>query len=95
LIFFFSDMLQNLITACVLIFSLMAGWIVVQYLARAFAARHPELGPAREEGGGCGGLFCRCKTPAADCKRKQLVDAYNHLKQNHSSLTKNDSQIKE
>jgi hypothetical protein len=26
----------------------------VQHLARRFAAQHPEFGPAREEGEGCG-----------------------------------------
>jgi|GEM_PF-345256 len=88
-------MLQNFITACILIFCLMAGWVIIQYLARAFAAKHPELGPAREEGGGCGGLFCHCATPAADCKRKQLTEAYKNFKQSHSPLTKNDSLNKE
>jgi len=33
-------------------------WVAVQHAARQFAARHPEFGPAREEGeescGGCG-----------------------------------------
>jgi hypothetical protein len=45
-----------------LIFSLLAGGILVQNLYRRFAARHPELGPFREEkacgscsaGSGCG-----------------------------------------
>lgn len=36
-------------------------WIAVQHGARVFAARHPEFGPAREEGEGCGGLLCLCK----------------------------------
>jgi len=44
-----------------IILALLAGWIGVQHLSRMFAARHPEFGPAREEGGGCGGLFCLCK----------------------------------
>ena len=37
-------------------------WVAVQTAARRFAARHPEFGPAREEGeegcGGCGGGKC-------------------------------------
>jgi hypothetical protein len=37
-------------------------WLAVQTAARRFAARHPEFGPAREEGeegcGGCGGGKC-------------------------------------
>jgi hypothetical protein len=38
-----------------IIFAVIVGWIAVQSLARRWAARHPELGPAREEGTGCGG----------------------------------------
>ncbi|MFP4281562.1 MAG: chemotaxis protein [Opitutales bacterium] len=58
--------------AIALVFALLAGWIGVQALARAFAARHPELGPAREEGVGCAGLLCRCKA-AGDCPRERLL----------------------
>jgi hypothetical protein len=36
-----------------LLFALMAAGIAVQRLYRRFAARHPELGPFREEKG-CG-----------------------------------------
>lgn len=36
-----------------IVFGMLAGWVVVQHLGRAFAARHPEFGPAREEGSGC------------------------------------------
>jgi hypothetical protein len=54
--------------AIAIIFLLFAGWVGVQHLARAFAARHPELGPAREEGSGCG-FFCLCKDPEACPKR--------------------------
>ncbi|MFP4243655.1 MAG: hypothetical protein ACLFRJ_01060 [Ectothiorhodospira sp.] len=36
-------------------FVLFTGWYLVQEAARRFARRHPELGPAREEGGGCAG----------------------------------------
>jgi hypothetical protein len=46
------------------------GWLLVQALARRFATRHPEFGPAREEGGGCGSGQCgscgghgECPTP--------------------------------
>ncbi|RKZ94019.1 MAG: chemotaxis protein [Gammaproteobacteria bacterium] len=36
-------------------------WLMVQKLSRKFAADHPEFGPAREEGGGCGGGGkCNC-----------------------------------
>ena len=42
-----------------LILLVLVGWILVQHSARKFAARHPEFGPAREEGGGCG-TGCSC-----------------------------------
>ncbi len=36
-------------------------WVLVQKYSRKFASEHPELGPAREEGGGCGsGGKCNC-----------------------------------
>lgn len=54
-----------------IILGLLAGWIGVQHLSRMFAARHPEFGPAREEGGGCGGLFCLCKDKMA-CPKQAL-----------------------
>ncbi len=43
-----------------IILGALAGWVGIQHLARAFATRHPEFGPFREEGGGCG-LFCLCR----------------------------------
>lgn len=43
-----------------IILGAFAGWIAVQHLARAFAARHPEFGEAREEGSGCS-FLCLCK----------------------------------
>ncbi len=54
-----------------IILGLLVGWVSVQHLARWFAARHPEFGPAREEGGGCGGLFCLCKDKG-DCPKQNL-----------------------
>jgi hypothetical protein len=40
------------------IFGVLLGWIWVQGVYARFATRHPELGPYREEGGGCGGGCC-------------------------------------
>jgi len=51
-------MLDMLIAAGVILLVLL-GWIVVQQGARGFAERHPEFGPAREEGKGCG-AGCNC-----------------------------------
>ena len=42
-----------------LILLALGGWTGVQQLARRFAERHPETGPYRQEGGGCG-LGCHC-----------------------------------
>ncbi len=53
------------LTAMAVILLMLLGWIGVQHLARLFAARHPEFGPAREEGGGCGSL---CKCSGGQCR---------------------------
>lgn len=52
-------MIQNLIISILSILALLAGWIIVQHLSRSYAAKHPEFGPAKEEGGSC--FFCLCK----------------------------------
>lgn len=56
--------------AIFIILALMAGWIGVQHLSRSFARRHPEWGPPREEGGGCG-LFCFCRNRQT-CPKSKL-----------------------
>ena len=67
-------MIFNLFIAVLIILCLLSGWIGVQHLARFYAARHPEFGPAREEGGSCGGFFCLCKG-GAECPREALKKA--------------------
>jgi hypothetical protein len=47
---------------------LLSGWILVQQMSRQFALRHPEFGPAKEEGGGCG-KSCMCSN--GSCKNRQ------------------------
>jgi len=47
-------MLNNYLIAMLVIPALLFGWLLVQYLAREFARRHPEFGPVREDGHGCG-----------------------------------------
>jgi hypothetical protein len=49
-------MLVQLIAAMVLPLALLLGWIHVQRMARRFAEQHPEFGPLRLVGGGCGGV---------------------------------------
>lgn len=59
----------DFVIASVTILLLLAGWLFVQQLARRYAARHPEFGPAREEGSGCG-KSCLCAGGSCD-KRAQ------------------------
>ncbi len=60
-------MLDIIIAICIILL-LLLGWIIVQHIARLYAKRHPEFGPAREEGSGCGNS-CLCSNGA--CKKKQ------------------------
>jgi len=55
------------LTAIAVIFVLMLGWLLVQSLGRSFARRHPEFGPLREDGDGCGSR-CGC-AGKGQCKR--------------------------
>ncbi len=51
-------MLSTLIStasAILILLALMAGWIQVQRAAQRVADAHPEFGPLRIVGGGCGG----------------------------------------
>ncbi|HEY9147456.1 MAG TPA: chemotaxis protein [Gammaproteobacteria bacterium] len=61
-------MLLKIAITVALIMLLMLGWVSVQRLARLFAARHPQFGPAREEGGGCG-KSCGCHG-GGSCQRQ-------------------------
>ncbi|MDH3354196.1 MAG: hypothetical protein OEL79_03140 [Chromatiales bacterium] len=60
-------MLLKMVITTALILTLLLGWLVIQHLARIFAKRHPELGPAREEGQGCGSS-CGCQNKGS-CKK--------------------------
>ncbi|WP_419586037.1 chemotaxis protein [Thiolapillus sp.] len=62
-------MLKMLIAFAV-IFLLMLVWILVQQAARSYAARNPELGPAKEEGLGCG-KNCGCK--GGSCRNSDVA----------------------
>jgi hypothetical protein len=59
-------MLKALLAAGVILLMLL-GWTWVQHIARKYAERHPEFGPAREEGSGCGS-GCHCA--GGQCTRK-------------------------
>ncbi len=51
-----------------LILALLLGWLLVQQAARQFSRKHPELGPHREEGGGCGGMGGSCSCSSGEKK---------------------------
>ena len=70
-----------------IILALLLGWIAVQHAARRFARRHPELGPAREEGSGCGGLFCLCKDGQA-CPKEALKKALRRKQENETGSSR-------
>ncbi|MGD8593792.1 MAG: hypothetical protein PVF82_13205 [Gammaproteobacteria bacterium] len=61
----------NYLLAIGFVLALLLCWCAVQKWARHYARRHPEFGPAREEGGGCG-LTCQCSNPCEEsqCRRK-------------------------
>ncbi|MBB4198026.1 hypothetical protein GGD83_001819 [Rhodoblastus sphagnicola] len=68
-------MIVSLIAAFVLLLALMLGWIEVQRMARHVAAQHPEAGPLRLVGGGCGGQGHGSEAPAPAVSPKRPVAA--------------------
>ena len=69
-------MLGTTIISMAIILAMLAGWVLVQHLARTFAARHPEFGPVREEGGGCG-TSCGCAL-SGRCQRERETHPRTH-----------------
>ncbi len=65
-------MIDYLLAVLVILLSLL-GWVMVQHWSRAFAARHPEFGPARNEGENCGSS-CLCGS-SGRCARRDPADA--------------------
>ena len=61
----------DFIVAIALVMAVLSGWLLVQKLAREYAARHPEFGPAKEEGSGCG-KSCLCRN--GRCVKQQVDD---------------------
>jgi hypothetical protein len=80
------NMIETYIIAILSILGILSLWIAVQHWARGFAARHPEFGPVREDGEGCGGLLCLCKNRAT-CP-KQLFKQSKNL--SHSKKQENE-----
>jgi len=58
------------LTAIAVIFMLMIGWLLVQAIARNYARHHPEFGPFREDGAGCGSR-CGCANKG-QCSKQNL-----------------------
>jgi hypothetical protein len=52
-----------------LVFGILASWVVVRRLAHRYSTQHPEFGALREEGEGCGCGNKRCGE--AQCKREK------------------------
>jgi len=65
----------DFIIASVAILALLSCWLFVQQLARRYADRHPEFGPAKEEGSGCG-KSCMCAGGSCSNSRR-LPDVSN------------------
>jgi len=59
--------MRDFLIAPLLVFLVLGAWLLVQAIARNFARSHPEFGPPREEGGGCG-ADCRCSSRQG-CRR--------------------------
>jgi hypothetical protein len=72
--------MADFIIAIGFIMALLSGWLLVQKLSRDFAIRHPEFGPPKEEGGGCG-HSCLCSS-SGSCKNKS--NAGSSLKIDHT-----------
>lgn len=69
-------MMRDYLIAMLVIPVLFGAWIVVQRIVKEFALRHPEFGPPREEGGGCGSS-CGCSGKKA-CKNRDNHDHHHH-----------------
>jgi len=86
-------MVAKLAISVLIVFAMLVGWVMVQHISRRFAARHPEFGPAREEGAGCGGLLCQskdgkpCPFRSAGFCHEEKAKAANHELSRKSSTT--------
>ena len=57
--------MAKFLLAPLVVFAVLAGWIWIQRTYARFAAGHPELGPFRDEDGGCG-----CCAQRDRCERR-------------------------
>ncbi len=69
-------MITRYLIAAAIILVVLAGWMLVQAWARRYAARHPQFGPAREDGsGGCAGHCTPGKSTACPSANDGNCDA--------------------
>jgi hypothetical protein len=61
------NQLMNYIIAMTIIPLLLLGWLVIQSITRRFSKLHPDMGPHKEEGMGCG-KSCQCS--GNSCQRQ-------------------------
>ncbi len=67
-------MLSKYLIAMTVVPLLLIMWLVVQRITKHFSMTHPEFGPHREEGGGCGSS-CSCSgTKKSECKNQRDSD---------------------
>ena len=59
--------MTDYLIAVLVIPCLLLGWVLVQRVNYIYALKHPEFGPPRKEGGGCG-KSCGCGSKSK-CKR--------------------------
>jgi hypothetical protein len=52
-------MITKYLIAMTVVPLLLISWVIVQRVTKIYSINHPELGPHREEGGGCGSS-CSC-----------------------------------
>ena len=69
-------MIDYLLSILIILLSLL-GWVMVQHWSHVFAARHPELGPARDEGEKCGSS-CLCRN-RGHCERQDTAADSNKM----------------
>lgn len=77
-------MITAYIVSIIIIFLVLLGWILAQHMARLFAAKHSEFGPAKEEGGGCS-LLCLCKN-SDNCAKEKLLNALKRKRSNAETI---------
>jgi hypothetical protein len=64
--------MTDYLIAIVLFPLIVIGWVIVQQISRNYARAHPEFGPPREEGTGCGSS-CLCSA-GGHCRNRNQAE---------------------